>query len=51
VYHKADTIGLQTFQRGKYSLWAGNGGYVEEVWNNFKSIILQGIERVIHIKC
>ncbi|PNF39896.1 hypothetical protein B7P43_G00924 [Cryptotermes secundus] len=47
VYHKADTIGLQTFLRDKFSIWVSNGGCVEEVWNNFKSIILQCIERFI----
>jgi hypothetical protein len=47
VYHKADAMGLQTFLWGKFAIWAGNGGCVEEVWNNFKSIILQGIESFI----
>jgi hypothetical protein len=47
VYHKTDTMWLQTFLRGKFTIWAGNGGCVEEVWNNFKRIILQGIERFI----
>jgi hypothetical protein len=37
----------QAFLRGKFAIWAGNGGRVEEVRNNFKSIILQGIERFI----
>jgi hypothetical protein len=37
----------QAFLRGKFAIWAGNGGRVEEAWNNFKSIILQGIERFI----
>jgi hypothetical protein len=40
-------MGLQTFLRGKFAVWADNGGCVEEVWNNFKSIIFQGIERFI----
>jgi hypothetical protein len=34
----------------KLAIWAGNGGCVEEVWNNFKSIILQGIERFIPLR-
>jgi hypothetical protein len=40
-------MGLQNFLGGKFAIWVGNGGCVEEVWNNFKSIILQGIERFI----
>jgi hypothetical protein len=44
VYHKADAMGLQIFLRGKFAIWAGNGGCVEEVRNNFKSIIFEGIE-------
>jgi hypothetical protein len=47
VYHKSNTMGLQTFLWGKFAIWAGNSGCVEEVWNNFKSIILQGNERFI----
>jgi hypothetical protein len=47
VYHRADAMGLQTLLRGKFAIRAGNSGCVEEVWNSFKSIILQGIERFI----
>jgi hypothetical protein len=47
AYHKADTMGLQAFLRCNFAIWAGNGGCVEEVRNNFKSIILQGIQRSI----
>jgi hypothetical protein len=47
VYQKANTMGLQTFHRDKFAIWAGNCGCVEDVWNNFKSIMLQGIERFI----
>jgi hypothetical protein len=47
MYHRADAMGLQTFLRGKLTIWSGNGGSVEEVWNNFKSIILQGMDRFI----
>jgi hypothetical protein len=47
VYHKADTMSLQTLLRSIFAIWVGNGGCVEEVWNNFKSIIFQGIERFI----
>jgi FtsZ-binding cell division protein ZapB len=47
VYHKADIKGLQTFLRDQFAIWAGNGGSVEEVWNNFKNILLQCIEGFI----
>ena len=39
VYHKTDVLGLQAFFREKFSLWAGNGSCVEEIWQNFKDII------------
>jgi hypothetical protein len=47
VYLKANALGLQTFLRDKFAIWASNGRYVEEVWINFKSIILETIERFI----
>jgi hypothetical protein len=47
VYHKADVIGLQNFLRDNISIWASNGRCVEDVWNNFKKIIFQRIERFI----
>jgi hypothetical protein len=37
----------QAFLRGNFAIWAGKGGRVEEVRNNFTSIILQGIQRSI----
>jgi hypothetical protein len=39
--------GLQTFPRIKFAIWANNGRRVEEVWNNFKNIILESIRRFI----
>jgi hypothetical protein len=45
VYHKANILGLQTILRDKFAIWASNGRYVEEVWTNFKYIILESIER------
>jgi hypothetical protein len=30
--------------RDKFAIWASNGKSVEEVWNNFKNIILESIE-------
>jgi hypothetical protein len=47
VYHKANILGLQTFLRDKFAIWASNGRCVEEVWNNLKNIILESIERFI----
>jgi hypothetical protein len=39
--------GATVFSPGKFAILADNGGCVEEVSNNFKSIILQGIQRFI----
>jgi hypothetical protein len=50
VYHKANVLGLQTFLRYKFAIWESNGRCVEEVWNNFKNIILKSIERFIPYK-
>jgi hypothetical protein len=47
VNHKANVLGIQTFPRDKFAIWESNGRYVEEIWNNFKSIILESIERFI----
>ncbi|PNF41870.1 hypothetical protein B7P43_G15761 [Cryptotermes secundus] len=47
VYHKANVVGLQTFLRDRFAMWACSGRCVEEVWNNFKNIILQSIETFI----
>jgi hypothetical protein len=44
VYHKAKVSGLQTFLRNKFAIWASND---EEVWNNFKNLILESIKRFI----
>jgi hypothetical protein len=47
VYHKANILGLQTILRNKFAIWASNVRCVEEVWTNFKIIILESIERFI----
>jgi hypothetical protein len=47
VHHKANIVGLQTFLRDKFAIWASNGSCVEEAWTNFKNIILESIERFI----
>jgi hypothetical protein len=47
VYHKTDVLGMQAFLREKFSLWAGNGSCVEEIWKNYKDIISEGIKRYV----
>jgi hypothetical protein len=47
VCHKANVLGLRTFLRNKFAIWASNGVCVEEVWNNFKNIIFKNIEKFI----
>jgi hypothetical protein len=50
VYHKTKVLGLQTFLRDKFSMWASDGRSVEEIWNNFKNIILESMVRFIPYK-
>jgi hypothetical protein len=45
VYNKTDVLGLQTFLRDKFAVWASNGSCVYEIWNNFKNIVYEYIER------
>ena len=47
TYHKTDVIGLQMFLWDKLTTWANNGSCVEDVWNKFKDIILEGVERFV----
>jgi hypothetical protein len=47
VYHKTDILGLQTLLRDKFGIWASNGSYVEEIWNNFKEIESESIESFV----
>jgi hypothetical protein len=47
VYHKKDVIGLQTFFREKFHLWTNNGSCVEEVWESYKAIVFEGMERFV----
>jgi hypothetical protein len=47
VYNKTDVLGLQTFLRDKFAVWASNGSCVEEIWNNFKNIVCECIERFV----
>ena len=47
AYHKTDVIGLQTFLWDKLATWANNGSCVEDIWNKFKDIIYEGVERFV----
>jgi hypothetical protein len=47
VYNKTDVLGLQNFLRDKFAVWASNGSCVEDIWNNFKSILYECIERFV----
>ena len=42
-----EVLSLQAFLRKKFSLWAGNGSCVEEVWKNYKDIIFEGIKHYV----
>jgi hypothetical protein len=47
VYNKTDVSGLQIFLRDKFVVWSSNGSNVEEIWNNFKYIVYESIERFL----
>ena len=47
MYNKTDVLGLQTFLRDKFAVWASNGSYVEEIWNYFKNRVYKCIERFV----
>jgi hypothetical protein len=47
VYHKTYILGLQNLLREKYGTWASNGSSVKEIWNNFKKMVSEGIERFV----
>ena len=47
VYNKTDVLGLQTFLRDKFAVWASNSSCVEEIWNNFKNIVYECTERFV----
>ena len=38
------------FLRDKFVVWASNGSGVEEIWNSFKNIVYEGIERFVQHK-
>jgi len=47
VYNKTDVSGLQNFLHDKFVVWASNGSNMEEIWNNFKNIVYESIERFV----
>ena len=47
IYNKTDVLGLQTFLRDKFPVWASNGSSVEEIWNNYNNIVYENIERFV----
>jgi hypothetical protein len=47
VYHKTDVLGLRTLLGGKFGIWACDGSSVEEIWNNFKEIVSESIQRFV----
>jgi hypothetical protein len=47
LYNKTDVLGLQNFLRDKFAVWARNGSCVEDIWNNFKNILYECIERFV----
>ena len=47
AYHKTNVVGLQSFLWDKLPIWASNGSCVEDIWNNFKGIVFEGIERFV----
>jgi hypothetical protein len=46
MYNKTDLLGLQTFLLDKVAVWASNSSCVE-IWNNFKNIVYECIERFV----
>ena len=50
VYNKTDVLGLKTFLRKKFAVWASRGSSVEEIWNNFRNIVCKSLERFVPYK-
>ena len=46
MYNKTDILGLHTF-RDKFPVWASNGSSVEQIWNNYKNIVYESIDRFV----
>jgi len=47
MYNKTDVLGLQTFLRKKFAVWASSSISVEEIWINFKNIVCESLERFL----
>ena len=47
VYYKTDVVGLQTFLTDRFSVLANNGSRVQQIWNNFESIIHESVEHFV----
>jgi hypothetical protein len=47
VCHKTNVLGLQTFLRDKFAIWAGSDRRVEEIRNNLRNVIFGSIERFV----
>jgi len=47
VYNKTDILGLQSFLRDKFAVWAHNGSWLEKICNNFKNLIYECIEHFV----
>jgi hypothetical protein len=47
LYHKTNVLGLQTFLREKFTLEAGNGSCVEEIWKSYRDTVFEGMERSV----
>ena len=47
VYHKTNFPGLQSFLRSKFPSWESNRSCVEEIWERFKEIVFESIDRFV----
>jgi len=47
AYHKTNVLGLQNFLRDKLPIWVNNGSCAEDIRNNFKDIVFEGIEHFV----
>ena len=50
VYNRTDVLGLQTYLRDRFAVWASNGSSVKQIWNNFKNIVHESVERFLSYK-
>jgi len=44
LYQKTYILGLQAFLRDEFNMRAGNGSWVQEIWENFKVIFFEAIK-------